>query len=76
MLLPEALRTRVVRAWLDAAGCPEVHHRHVAAVLTLVDDWHGQGPLHLPGGVRVERHNVLLVASGPGAGVAASGPLG
>lgn len=63
--LPEALRTRVVRRWLDAAGCPEVHRRHVAAVLELADDWHGQGPLHLPGGVRVERSGGLLLASGP-----------
>ncbi len=74
--LPEALRSRVVRGWLDAAGCPEVHRRHVAAVLELVDDWHGQGPLHLPGGVRVERSGGLLVASGPARGLAALGPLG
>ena len=74
--LPEALRTRVVRAWLDSVGCPEVHHRHVLAVLLLVDDWHGQGPLHLPGGVRVERRHDMILATGGVRGVAASGPLG
>ncbi len=74
--LPEALRSRVVRSWLDAAGCPEVHRRHVAAVLELVDDWRGQGPLHLPGGVRVRRSGGLLVASGPAGGLAALGRLG
>jgi len=74
--LPDALRSRVVRGWLDAAGCPEVAQRHVAAVLALVDEWHGQGPLHLPGGVRVERRGGALRATGGTAPVAASGPLG
>ncbi len=74
--LPDALRSRVVRGWLEAAGCPEVPQRQVAAVLALLDDWRGQGPLHLPGGVRVERRGDSLRAWRPSGPVAAPGPLG
>ena len=74
--LPPAVRSRVIRGWLEDAGCPEVHRRHVAAVLALIDDWHGQGPLHLPGGVRVERRRDALRSWRPSGAVAAFPPLG
>jgi tRNA(Ile)-lysidine synthase len=55
--LPAAVRSRVVRGALLAAGTPagDLRRDHVADVVRLVTHWHGQGPLHLPGGVRVHR---------------------
>lgn len=55
--LPAAIRTRVLRLMVIAAGCPadDAGIDHVRAVDALVRDWHGQGAAHLPGGVRVER---------------------
>lgn len=55
--LPRALRTRVLRLMALDAG---VHggtltHDHIVAVETLVTDWHGQGEVALPGGVRAWR---------------------
>ena len=52
-----AIRTRVLHAWakeLGASGAA-LSHRHVAALDALITDWHGQGPVHLPGGIRVAR---------------------
>jgi tRNA(Ile)-lysidine synthase len=44
------------RAAIDA-GCPatDLDAGHVAELDRLVTDWHGQGPLHLPGGVAAAR---------------------
>ena len=55
--LPRALRTRVIRAAIYACGAPEgsITADHVAAAEALVTSWRGQGPLSLPGGVKVER---------------------
>lgn len=55
--LPRALRTRVLRAAIYACGAPEgsITADHVAATEALVTAWRGQGPLSLPGGVKVER---------------------
>ncbi len=55
--LPRALRTRILRAAIYACGAPEgtITADHVAATEALVTSWHGQGPLSLPGGVKVER---------------------
>ena len=55
--LPLAVRSRVLRRALLEAGCPatDLSAAHVAEVDRLVTDWHGQGPLHLPAGVRVTR---------------------
>jgi len=53
--LPRALRTRVLLTWLRAAGTPEISAAQVAAVESLITGWHGQGPIDLPGGVRVSR---------------------
>ncbi|MFZ5870459.1 MAG: tRNA lysidine(34) synthetase TilS [Actinomycetota bacterium] len=54
---PAALRTRALRAWLLAAGAPagSLTREHVLRVAALVTDWHGQGPVHLPGRVVVAR---------------------
>ncbi|CAN2222927.1 MesJ tRNA(Ile)-lysidine synthase MesJ [Candidatus Nanopelagicaceae bacterium] len=55
--LPRAIRSRILRAAIYAAGAPtgSISADHVAAVEALVTSWHGQGALSLPGGVKVER---------------------
>jgi len=55
--LAKAIRSRVLRAALYAAGAPSgsITADHLAAVEALVTSWHGQGALSLPGGVKVER---------------------
>ena len=55
--LPAALRTRVLHRWARELGAPgsALSARHVAALDALVTDWHGQGPVALPGGLRVGR---------------------
>ncbi|MFY0407212.1 tRNA lysidine(34) synthetase TilS [Solicola sp. PLA-1-18] len=65
--LPPALRSRVVRRAALAAGCPaaDLTAGHVSAVEALVLDWHGQGPLDLPGGVRARRSDGRLLFSRP-----------
>jgi tRNA(Ile)-lysidine synthase len=55
--LPRAIRTRVIRAAIYAAGAPAgmVTLEHVSAIEALISAWSGQGALNLPGGVKVER---------------------
>ena len=50
---PPALRTRALRSAAIAAGSPAgaLGRAHVLAVDALVTDWHGQGPVALPGGI-------------------------
>jgi len=55
--LPRAIRTRILRVAIYAAGAPagSVSAEHVSAVEALISAWSGQGALNLPGGVKVER---------------------
>jgi tRNA(Ile)-lysidine synthase len=55
--LARAIRSRLLRAALYAAGAPSgsITADHLAGVEALVTSWHGQGALNLPGGVKVER---------------------
>lgn len=53
-LMPLAIRHRVIALALEALGAPEFARVHIRAIDDLIDDWHGQKPLALPG-VRVER---------------------
>jgi tRNA(Ile)-lysidine synthase len=55
--LPAALRTRVLHSWARGLGVSgsALSARHVDALDALVTDWHGQGPVALPGAVRVTR---------------------
>jgi tRNA(Ile)-lysidine synthase len=57
-----ALRGRVLRRWALSLGAPAgaLTAGHVAALDALCSDWHGQGPVHLPGGLRVMRRAGLL----------------
>jgi tRNA(Ile)-lysidine synthase len=60
--LPTAIRTRVLRAAAIDAGCPatDLTAGHVVELDRLVTDWHGQGPLDLPGSVRGRRHDGVI----------------
>ena len=55
--IPRAVRTRVWRRLLLAAGAPagQVGSRHTDACDRLLTAWHGQGPVHAPGDLRVAR---------------------
>jgi tRNA(Ile)-lysidine synthase len=61
--LPRAVRLRVLRRLALAAGCPgsALTREHLTAVAGLVEDWRGQGPIDLPGGVRAARESGRLV---------------
>lgn len=51
--LPDALRWRLLKSWLEAQGAQPAMV-HVLAVDALVTSWRGQGPIDVPGG-RVQR---------------------
>ena len=55
-LLPRAIRTRILRSAIYAAGAPSgsISADHIGAVEALITSWHGQGLVSLPGGVKVE----------------------
>ena len=55
--LPKAIRTRVLRLAIYAAGAPSgsLSADHITPIESLITDWSGQGPSDLPGGVRVSR---------------------
>lgn len=57
---PLAVRHRVVAKALQILQAPEFARVHIRAIDALVDDWHGQKPLTLPG-VRVERTATQIV---------------
>jgi tRNA(Ile)-lysidine synthase len=52
---PQAIRTRVLRAWALGGGAAPLTATHIAALDALVAGWHGQGPVDLPGGFAVRR---------------------
>lgn len=67
--LAPALRSRVWRRLLLRSGAPagDLTASHAAACDRLVTDWHGQGPLHLPGDLRVRRdRDRVHIARAPG----------
>lgn len=55
--VPRALRTRLWRRLVVAAGAPagSVSYAHVQACDALLTRWQGQGPVSLPGGVSARR---------------------
>jgi tRNA(Ile)-lysidine synthase len=57
---PDAIRTRVLRRYAAEAGANALSQRHIAALDALLTDWHGQGPVGLPGGVLIRRTGGLL----------------
>jgi tRNA(Ile)-lysidine synthase len=65
--LAGAVRARVLRRAALDAGSPagDLSAAHVAEVERLVTDWHGQGPLDLPGRVSVARRCGRLLFAKP-----------
>ena len=63
--LPRAIRSRIIRAGIYRAGAPvgSISADHVSAVEALITAWSGQGAVHLPGGVKVERFSGRLSLS-------------
>lgn len=59
--LSPALRARAVKRWAEQGCGRSVTHAQVAALRALVEDWRGQGPVALPGGVLVRRTGSFLV---------------
>lgn len=53
--LPAALRSRALKLLAEDVSGAAVTSAHVAALRALVEDWHGQGPVALPGGARLGR---------------------
>jgi tRNA(Ile)-lysidine synthase len=52
---PQAIRTRVLRAWTRRNGVGPLTAGHIAAVEALITDWHGQIAVDLPGGFAAVR---------------------
>lgn len=67
ILLPRAVRSRVIRAAIYALGAPQgsVWAEHVNSIEALVTSWSGQGVVSLPGGVKAERLSGRLSLSPP-----------
>ncbi|WP_024285747.1 tRNA lysidine(34) synthetase TilS [Cellulomonas sp. KRMCY2] len=76
---PPALRHRVLRAALLAAGVPAgaLHRVHIEAVDALVTDWHGQAGVAVPGGGQVQRrYGRLTVINDRERGAGSGGSFG
>jgi tRNA(Ile)-lysidine synthase len=57
---PPALRQRLIRLAVFSEFHVSLSRSHTLEIARLVTDWHGQGPIDVPG-VRVERRGRLLV---------------
>lgn len=68
--LVPAIRSRVLHVWARECGAvpAALSYQHVTALDSLVTDWRGQGPVDLPGGLRVTRRAGSLVLLGPCSG--------
>jgi tRNA(Ile)-lysidine synthase len=58
--LPAAIRTRVLREWAHRHGAAPLTATHTAALDELITNWHGQGPIDLPGGFAVAHESGRL----------------
>jgi tRNA(Ile)-lysidine synthase len=75
--LAPAIRTRVLHAAAQAAGCPAgaLSAAHVAALDAMVTDWRGQRGADLPGGISARRrYGKLLLCRGRPAAAAPPEP--
>ena len=65
--LPKAIRSRVIRIAIYAAGAPagSISADHIVPNEALVTNWRGQGSADLPGGVKVARISGRLSLSTP-----------
>jgi len=46
---PEPIATRMLRLALGTMGVVGLHRSHTDGVMALITDWHGQGPIDIPG---------------------------
>jgi tRNA(Ile)-lysidine synthase len=60
--LAPALRSRALKQWAQRACGQPVTSAHVEALRALIEDWRGQGPVGLPGGVQALRKRGRLVS--------------
>ncbi|MCD2441563.1 tRNA lysidine(34) synthetase TilS [Agromyces sp. SYSU K20354] len=60
---PAALRQRIIRHVVASEFGVSLTRAQTLEVARLVTDWHGQGPIDLPDGVRARRERGLLVFS-------------
>ena len=58
--LAPALLARALKRWAEQQAGQAVTAAHVEALRALVEHWHGQGPVALPGGAAVERRDGRL----------------
>ncbi|KRE20927.1 tRNA lysidine(34) synthetase TilS [Agromyces sp. Soil535] len=65
---PAALRQRIIRHVVASEFSVSLSRTQTLEVARLVTDWHGQGPLDLPGGIRARREHGLVVFSAADAG--------
>jgi tRNA(Ile)-lysidine synthase len=63
LALPAALRSRALKLWAERQCGAPVTSAHVDALRALVEDWHGQGAVALPGGGRASRTGGRLAFS-------------
>ena len=63
---PAALRQRIIRHVVASEFGVSLTRAQTLEVARLVTDWHGQGPIDLPGGVRAARsgRHVFVSATG------------
>ena len=54
-VLPEAVRRRVIRSWLLAAGASDLTDTQIRSIDTLVTNWRGQGGVAVGSPLRSER---------------------
>jgi len=60
---PAALRQRIIRHVVASEFGISLSRTQTLEVARLVTDWHGQGPIALPGGIRARREHGLIVFS-------------
>jgi tRNA(Ile)-lysidine synthase len=62
--LAAAVRARALKRWAERMSGTALTSIHVDALRALVEAWSGQGPVDLPGGVRIRRTEGRLVRDG------------
>ena len=62
---PDGILSRVLKAWAERGGAGPLTAGHVLALGRLVRDWHGQGPIDLPGGYSAQRASGTLCLIAP-----------
>lgn len=60
--LPDAIRLRVIRDWLQRCGARDFGATHIMSVDALITDWHGQKHVAVPG-LTIRRESHILTAA-------------